>query len=332
MNDSDVSPHPLAWERELHSRFAGLHYEPVKIKDLFLPELFYNRPPAPPSLESHHSVLPLFVCRRAKGTYTIIDGCARFLFFKDQDIDECMCGIFPSSLSDLKVALFRILLNRNRPLHLREEYGFLQLCKKFIPGADNMMIGQWIGWDRKKTMELEELQEHGHIVQDAVTNGIIHLENASDFNRLPEPDQSSFISFFKGLQLSLQAEREFLQWLPEIAYSRKQSIASVLGSKDITGITTAATHNPPQKIMKIRAYLFGLRFPQYDKTLRDWKLLIKKTFGAQSNISIEPCPYFEKNRLEFRMRLTMAHEAQKVFEKLAAITEQTWSSLISPTQ
>ena len=150
------------------------------------------------------------------------------------------------------------------------------------------------------------------------------------FNRLDAGDQEAFLSLSKDLHLSLQTEREFLEWLPEIAYSRRQSVASVLLADEINSAGKSPLLNAPQKIQKIRACIFSMRFPRYDAALRRWKQVVNKTFGESSPVAAIPNLYFEKNRLELRIQISSAKEAHDVFVKLAALPENTWSSLIDP--
>jgi hypothetical protein len=172
--------------------------------------------------------------------------------------------------------------------------------------------------------------QYGPAVQAAVLDNKLHLENAAAFNRLDAGDQEAFLSLSKDLQLSLQTEREFLEWLPEIAYSRKQSVASVLQAEEINSTRNSPILNAPQKIEKIRACVFSMRFPQYDAALKQWKQVANKAFGDTSNIAVMPNPYFEKNRLELRIRISNADEAEEVMRKLAALPKSTWASLIDP--
>jgi hypothetical protein len=160
----------------------------------------------------------------------------------------------------------------------------------------------------------------------------LHPENAAAFNRLDAADQKAFLALSNELHLSLQTEREFLEWLPEIAYSRKQTIASVLESDEILAARKSPVLNAPQKIERMRAYIFSLRFPMYDAALKQWKQLSQKTFGNMPGVAVVPNPYFEKDRLELRISISKADEACEVMRKLAALPKSTWAALINPME
>jgi hypothetical protein len=158
----------------------------------------------------------------------------------------------------------------------------------------------------------------------------IHPQNAEAFDRLDSADQQAMLSLCGQVRLSLQTEREFLEWLPEIAYLAGQTVATVLDSPEIRKAMNSTDLNAPQKIEKIRACIFSLRFPRYDAALKRWKQVANRTFGSMPGVAISPSPYFEKNKVELRITLTGAEQAREIMEKLGAISQETWESLIDP--
>jgi hypothetical protein len=205
-----------------------------------------------------------------------------------------------------------------------------QWAKKNFPAADVTTISRCLGLDWKKIRQLDALAECSTAVQAAVFNNKLHVENAAAFGALNAVDQEAFLSLSSELHLSLQTEREFLEWLPEIAYSGAQGIAAVLASDQIKGCRDDAVLTAPQKIQRIRAYIFSIRFPRYDAALKRWKQIANKTFGQTPNIAITPSPFFEKDKLELRIAVSRADEAFGVMQKLAALPKSAWASLIDP--
>jgi hypothetical protein len=155
-------------------------------------------------------------------------------------------------------------------------------------------------------------------------------ENALKLDQWDAADRNAYFALTDGFRLSCQTERKVLEWLPEIAYSHRQSIAAILGSDELNAIQNNTALNPPQKIEKIFEYVFSLRFPQYDELLKQWKRLERKTFAGMRNVSVAASPYFEKNRLELRILVSDPREACITLGKMAAIPESTWASLIDP--
>jgi len=136
--------------------------------------------------------------------------------------------------------------------------------------------------------------------------------------------------------LSLQTQREFLEWLPEIAFARKTSVRSLVHSSDIRKITSNSMINNPQKIEALRSLLHSWKFPRFDEALKKWKLLAGATTRTvlgnepSSKVVFVPSPAFEMNKLEVRITLNHAPAAKEVFQKLSDIPQTTWSQLIYP--
>jgi hypothetical protein len=209
---------------------------------------------------------------------------------------------------------------------------FAQWAKENFPKIGVAAVSHVIGLDWGKVKRFETLMACSKKIQTAVFAGRLHIENVPFFEKWSAKDQNAFFSFFKGLKLSFQTEREFLEWLPEIAYAGNSSIASLLESDEITGAKNNARLGAPQRIEKIRACIFALRFPGYDAALKKWKHLSQKAFGGLSNVVVTPSPYFEKKRIEVRITISRANEARASLEKMSAIPESVWSSLIDPTR
>jgi hypothetical protein len=208
---------------------------------------------------------------------------------------------------------------------------FSQWTEENFPGTDPASVGRILGISFQKAKHLEEIMSAGDQVRAAVLDNRLHPENIPAFNRWNASDQTAYLVFFKDLRLSFQTERQFLEWLPETAFSNKQSIGSILASEEIKRIAGNATLSAPLKIEKIREHLFSLRNPRYDGVHKHWHTLERKTLANMRNVTVTPSLFFEKNRLELRITVTTAGEARQTMEKLAAVPENTWSALIDPT-
>ena len=140
------------------------------------------------------------------------------------------------------------------------------------------------------------------------------------------------------MKLSQQTQREFLEWLPEIAFSRGIPVSDLLQSKEITAIMNNATLNAPQKIEAVRDLLHSWKFPAYSEALKTWKQTAAATSRAvlenepSSRVVFMPSPAFEKNKLEIRISIAHARAAKEVFEGLSKIPQSTWAKLIYPVE
>jgi len=304
-------------------------FAPMLLSQLALPDGLFCESNA--ALTPLPGLMPLIVCPKASGKHMILDGCKRFASYKEHNNTQCVCGILTNELSELQKAIFRVLINRSRPFDLQEQYCLVQWFKKSdLPGQDLDILAACVGLDSRDLKVVQALALCGSQVREAVFEGKIHEENAMNFNALVGNDRHAFLSLSAGLQLSFQTEREFLEWLPEIAYAGKKSIADILGSDEIQKVKNDALLNAPQKIQKIRDHIHSLRFPRYDAALLHWHDVANKTFANMNRVAVVPNPYFEKSRLEVRVTVSAGINAREVFGKLAQVTESTWASLIDP--
>jgi hypothetical protein len=186
--------------------------------------------------------------------------------------------------------------------------------------------------------ELKPLAACSEDIIDAVAHNRINLRNAEDFSLLEEKDRTMFLEMFRDLAMSQQAQRELLEWFPEIAFSRNMSVSELLKSKEIYGIITDKTLNAPQKIERLRDLAYSWKYPLYSGALKNWKQLAAATSRAivdnepSSQVVFLPNPAFEKNRLDIRISIGHARAAQEIFEKLSQIPQTTWAHLIYPVE
>jgi hypothetical protein len=176
----------------------------------------------------------------------------------------------------------------------------------------------------------DELLSSPADVRNAVFENRLHAHNAADFRLLSEKDRNNFLEIFKGLGLSLQTEREFIQWMPEIACAQKSSVKDFSGFKEIETIINDTTLNAPQKIQKISSLLRSLRFPRFDNAGKNWDKLAREVNPDASKVNFIASPFFEKNRLEVRLVFSRSQEVLETLKKLSAIPETAWSRLINP--
>ncbi|MDD5674708.1 MAG: hypothetical protein PHC61_11130 [Chitinivibrionales bacterium] len=145
-----------------------------------------------------------------------------------------------------------------------------------------------------------------------------------------EDDQRALVSLFAAFSLSHQTQAQWLQWLPEIAYSSGSSIAEILKSDAIKNICNDDKRNNPQKIQSLHEALFALRFPLYTQMLAQWELAEKELNPDRQQVRFTPSAAFEKNKLEVAITVTDGKKARALFKKLSEIGAASWEKLIYP--
>lgn len=329
MSDTRESQKTFQTEHEILSLARSISYGRISLSKLGLPRDLYDEAMLSQPLPSAQQLNPLLVSGNGSGTYVIVDGCKRFACLQRGNSAECACGIVPS-LSPLQQGLVRILLNRGRALSIREQFLFYSWLKTFAGFKGKNDISRFLDLPWNQMTDLDELLSSPADVRNAVFENRLHAHNAADFRLLSEKDRDSFLEIFKGLGLSLQAEREFIQWMSEIAHAQTSSIKDFSGFKEIETVTNDTTLNAPQKIQKINSLLRSRRFPGFESTCKTWDKLAREVNPDASIVNFIASPFFEKNRLEVRLVFSKPREALETLKKLSGIPEAAWARLINP--
>jgi hypothetical protein len=331
-----ASPDGIAGDIAFLSALRPVSYAMIPVKSLAFPEGLFDGtsadPPAPLD-----PMLPIIAARTAaKGPFTVIDGCKRLKRFAESGAETCACGLFDGILGEKPIGLARIFLNQKRQMRIRESIGFFRWLSGRYQGADLDTMLKAVGFEPSFRPEIEPLAACSDDMVRAIDEGRLLVRGAAELCQWEDRDRRAFLECFRGLSLSAQTQREFIEWLPEIAFEKKETVAGVLQSKKILGIIGNGVLNNPQKIEAVRAFLYSLKFPLFEEAMEQWK----KTAAATSRLALEnepsskvvfmPSPAFEMNKLEIRITINHAPAAQSIFRKLAEVPQRTWSQLMYP--
>jgi hypothetical protein len=336
MNTTDALPSAIQQIQNQLSQIPRIDYASIALENLTKPEELFDAK-SPALLQTPVSnAIPILAAKTGSGdNYVIVDGCKRFQIFKGNHTAQCTCGIFQKVLDEKSIGLLRMLFNKSRPTSLRESMLFFKWLQRNYSKELYEKIAQEVGLN---VFELKPLISCSEDAFNAVAEGKINIRNALDFELLNERDQKVFLETFKGLLLSQQMQREFLEWLPEISFSKNISLKELLESKDLLTIMSNASLNNPQKIESLRELFFSWKFPAFNTTLKRWKTSVGAVTreilenDPSSRIAFIANPAFEKNKLELRISVEHARAATELFEKLSRIPQNTWAQLIYPVE
>jgi hypothetical protein len=160
--------------------------------------------------------------------------------------------------------------------------------------------------------------------------GQVHPECREDFMLLAGPDKKAFLETFGSLRLSMQAQREFLEWLPEIAAAENKGVAAVLDSREVSRVLKDRRMNNPQKIRHLRGLFHARRFPRFHETLRRWEALARSVNPDRRRVRFDPAPSFEKDVCTVRVEVSDPGSAIELFGALSRIDVDSWKALIGP--
>jgi hypothetical protein len=298
--------------------------------------LFDEKTPLNPDADLDGAFPVIVVRSEDPEKFVVVDGCKRVLGFRAIDRRECACGIIQDTQDPKTWGLLRIRCNQKRRLNIRESVCFLTWIEKNYSGDAFEAFAGELGFSPSIRFELKPLQTCAVMVIDAIEQGRLGIRAAADLCLLDNKDQAAFLETFREMLLSQQTQREFLEWLPEIASAQKTTVEEILHSENIQKTIADKTLNGPQKIESIRAVLFSKKFPHYSETLKRWKKLasaLTKTVlknEPSSQVVFIPSPGFEKNNLELRISIAHAKAAGEIFSRLSEIPTDMWGKLIYP--
>lgn len=275
------------------------------------------------------ALAPVIVWRQGNESF-IIDGVKRVAEINHGIEKKVSCAVIVKDFNFCEAGLLRIFSNKDRTVTFNERLGWFKWLRTCFNEKQSCELALQLGFGVKLTREIEQILQCPEDGVDVVASGKVHPELASDFCRFSQDERALFLHTFDGLQLSLQTQREFFEWLPEIAYTSQRNISQLLTDSSINTIITSAVLSAPQKIEKIREHLFTLRYPTFSATKEQWRAITAKVNPAPGVVAFIPDQAFEKDRLEVRLTVTSADQACSITKALAAISAQTWKKLIAP--
>jgi hypothetical protein len=307
-----------------------LRFAMVPIDKLALPEELFSRDIAAEDT-SLMLVIPLVVWQ-TEDSYAVIDGCKRLAAAAAQGRAQCACAIIEAPYDTARAGLLRIGLNAARDLHLREKFLFIRWLHTHLEGEAYIAEAQKLRIAAPERHDLEQLAACSPLLIDAALQGTIDIAVAPDMTHLSEADAQALIGLFSEIGFSRQMQRELAEWLHEIAFTERFSLAQLLAAQPIADIVADPRLNAPQKAARIHGLAHERRFPLYTKAKKSWAAHARKINPDPRMVQFQPTPFFEKKSLEVRLKLSDGAAAKRLAAQLAAISVEEWEELIDPTR
>ena len=324
MKDSSLSP-----VSAISSEPQKLILSEIPDSKLVIPEQLFD-PEICKRKTDQDLFFPLIVMS-AGDRFIIIDGCKRFIALKNKNIKKCVCCIAEMPYQENTAGLLRIHLNKNRYLELREKIVFSRWLKSRYAKDQYISALEDLGINKHERQSIELLQNCPEKVIDAVESGKLDIGLISDFLLL-DKDSDPILDLFTIFSFTRQTQKELLEWLPQLAYSKRCSVKNILENESFVKISENRKLNDPQKMAKIRDLVFAMKFPNFTRVKEDWKKLEKKVNPDPVRVQFKPTEAFEKNRLEIRINVADPENTKEIFDKLHLISEDIWKKLICPFQ
>ena len=262
----------------------------------------------------------------------MVDGCKRISKAIAAGQDRLLCGIIDRAFDQRQAGLLRIKLNCCRTLHFREKFLFVAWMRLHLPPEEYAGEVGTLPLLPGERHEFEQLVSCSQWLIDAVLDGKLDPTVAPDINHLPQESGAALVALFSLLSPSRQMQRELAEWLPEIAFNRNVTTSHLLGSAEFSSIINDSRLNNPQKSARFHEAVHALRFPLYSRLKDAWSADSRKINPDPSRVSFQPSPYFEKNRLEIRIKADDGASLRHTLGKLAEVDTTAWDRLTDPTK
>jgi HEPN domain-containing protein len=275
------------------------------------------------------SAYPILVAPNNDSSYTIIDGCKRFASMSAAQT-SVQCLIAGNDQTSLTSGFLRIILNISRTLSLSEKVLFVKWLHSHCNESLYMSIANRPPFTLKECREIERIVTITPELLALIESNSLDISVAQDFLALDSQSKDAIMELFTALQFSRSTQRELIDWLPEIAYTKKTTVHELTDSPEVDAIVSHQTLNAPQKVQKIRDYFYAIRYPMLISIKEEWQALARKINPLPSRCQFIPSEAFERNRLEIKLTVTKHEEIELLLEKLKNIPPEQWDKLIYP--
>jgi hypothetical protein len=311
------------------SRFEPLRFAMAPAEKLTLPPDLASE--LVPVEETPLAFFAPLIVWQAENSPVIIDGCKRFAAGGAQGRKEYACAIIEAPFEPVRAGLLRIGLNSTRELHLREKFLFIRWLHAHLDREAYLRESDKLRITPQERHEIERLLDCKEPLIESVLRGDLDIAIAPEVTHMADPDAQALTGLFREISFSRQMQRELAEWLYEIAFAGKITLAQLLASNPFAQILSDKRLNAPQKAARFHEIAHERRFPLYSKSKSLWAEHGRKVNPDPRAVSFQASPYFERKNIEVRIRLTDAGGARELMQKFALLSEEDWRKLIDPT-
>jgi len=223
-----------------------------------------------------------------------------------------------------------------RPLNLVEMARAWHLLARTVDSQERaMQLARSVGMAVNKEIatKLQQVLSMAGPLQHALIDGSIALPIALRLNALDDGSAAqALISLFQELQLSLNRQRELLEWIQGIVGREGISIKDVIDDAQLAQWRQDAQMDRGQKTQLIRQYLKRRRYPKisafeehYHRSVRELRLV--------EGMQIFPPANFEGQKHSLHLEFKNLMELRKLCQELDRIASSpALSKLLDPAQ
>jgi ParB family chromosome partitioning protein len=259
------------------------------------------------------------------GGFRIVSGFKRIATLRQLDI-----GSMPARLLDPTTTVercIRIAIIENssqRQLNLVEQANAIGLLATFCVDAQQLVdtaCSAGLSVNPDMAGKLKKLADMEAPLKKGVLGGTIALPVAIQIHDMKDAvDRQTIGTLLKELGLSLNRQREMLEWIVSISRRDDISVTQLLMTEEIVNWMQDPNRDRRQKGQLVRKYLKTRRYPtiqSYEKRFDD---IVKKLKLAKGTFLIPP-PHFESPSYGLRFEFRDYHELLRKLKEFEKITK-----------
>jgi ParB-like chromosome segregation protein Spo0J len=164
----------------------------------------------------------------------------------------------------------------------------------------------------KRYLRIEELPNEA---KEALARKALTVEAALLLLEFDAQSQVPLLHFILGLRLSASRQRELMELIFEICRRESMNPLEIISQEAVAGINNREELSQPQKSFLICQWLRKKRYPRMSEAESSFAAWLRG-LHLESNISIQPPPYFEGKARSIRFTVASYEEMGKVLETL----------------
>ncbi len=225
-----------------------------------------------------------------------------------------------TELDNVKVAIAENSLQR--PLNLMEQSKCCSMLAAYYSNDKELAVAAFnLGLPGNPHLfnKIKNIFILPDFIKQSVLNNTISLSMAMELGVLEENIGIEFAKLFEHLGLSLNKQKQFLEYVKEIAIIGDISILEVLFADHLRNILKNDDLTKNQKAQNIRTYLKGRRFPAITKGEKEYQEIVK-SLKMGNGIRLVPPKNFESTSYTFSLTFSSIEEIVELKKKLDEIS------------
>lgn len=159
------------------------------------------------------------------------------------------------------------------------------------------------------------------VLQDALINDRIALPVALQLHEKHDEKTANKLAMIIGeIGLSLNRQREFVEWMVSISKRDNVPIEDLLDHKNIREVINDQEMDPKQKGRLVRQYFQSLRYPEIKKTEKRFAGTLRK-LNLEKGVQLVAPPHFEGQVYSFRIDFQNYKELSTKYHNLKDVIE-----------